>query len=391
MKRSPDIHRPDSVEALQDVVARATRIKAVGTGHTFNAIARSDELVSLERLPRVVTVDTDTAVVGAAVTYGEIALALQEQGLALENMASLPHISVGGAISTATHGSGDHARNLANAVRAIEFVTSNGDLVGVRRGDEYFDGVVVGLGAIGVVTSVTLDVVPTYEVRQDVFEGLAWNVLLDNFDAVMSSGDSVSVFTTWTEAVEQVWVKSRSSDGPAGLFGAQPATGDVHPVAGADPANCTPQLGRPGPWHERLPHFRMGFTPSVGDEIQSEFFVERDRAVEAIAAVRALGPLLRPSLFVSEIRTVAADQLWMSPQYERDSVAIHFTWRNEETVHRLVERVEAALEPFDARPHWGKLFTKRPQHPRAEDFAALAKRLDARGAFRNEWLDRYVL
>jgi xylitol oxidase len=241
------------------------------------------------------------------------------------------------------------------------------------------------------VTRVTLDVEPAYTVRQRVFEGMAWPALLEHFDAIMAAGYSVSVFTRWGEAVDQVWVKSRD-EGPADLFGATPATVERHPILGLDPVNCTPQLGVPGGWADRLPHFRMGFTPSAGEEIQSEYHLPRAHAAAAIEVVRGLADTVRPVLQVSEIRTIAADRLWMSPQYERDTVALHFTWeRRPAAVERAVAALEAALEPFSPRPHWGKLFLSAPRYERLADFAALAERLDPRGAFRNAWLERHVL
>jgi xylitol oxidase len=321
--------------------------------------------------------------------------------MALHNLASLPHISIAGAIATATHGSGDANGNLATAVSAMELVTSDGEELTVARGEADFEGLVVGLGALGVVTRVTLDVEPAYEVRQRVFEGLEWDALHEHFDAITASGYSVSVFTRWGATVDQVWIKSRVTEAPEqereALFGAVAATVDRHPILGLDAVNCTPQLGAPGPWSDRLPHFRMGFTPSNGEEIQSEYHVARHHAEGAIRAVHALSETLRPVLQVCEIRTIAADELWMSSQYGRPTVALHFTWTREpEAVARVLVDLEAALAPFGARPHWGKAFRATaaeiaPLYERLPDFARLARRLDPRGAFRNDWLERHVL
>jgi alditol oxidase len=382
------LHRPASVQEVQEIVGAAPRVRVLGSRHSFNDIADSRELVTLEGLPAEIEVDDNTVSVAAAVRYGELADALRAQGLALHNLASLPHISVGGAIATATHGSGDRNGNLATAVAALELVTSGGEVVSAARGDPDFDGMVVGLGALGAVTRVSLDVEPDYDVRQRVFEGLSWAALHEHFDAITAAGYSVSVFTRWGETVDQVWVKSRD-EGPAELFGAVPATVERHPILSLDPVNCTPQLGVPGSWADRLPHFGMGFTPSAGEEIQSEYHLPRAHAAAAIDAVRALADTLRPVLQVSEIRTIAADRLWMSPQYERDSVALHFTWEREPAaVKRAIATVEAALAPFEPRPHWGKSFLRAPRYPRLADFAALAERLDPRGAFRNAWFER---
>jgi xylitol oxidase len=395
--------RPARLEQVQEIVSSAARVRVLGSRHSFTAIGDSAELLTLDGLPPDVVVDRAAGRVSftASVRYGGLARALQGEGLALANLASLPHISVAGAVSTATHGSGDGNGNLATAVAALEMVTSDGGVLRVFRGEAGFDGMVVGLGALGAVTRISLDLEPEYEVRQRVFEGLSWDVLFEHFDAITSCGYSVSTFTHWGSAVDQVWVKSRVTDAPEtvadSLFGATPATVERHPITGLDPINCSPQLGVPGHWSERLPHFRMGFTPSNGEEIQSEYLVPRRHAVAAIEAVRALGDRIRPLLQVSEIRTVAADELWMSPQHGRDTVAIHFTWLpQQEAVTRVLIEIEAALAPFAARPHWGKLFladaeTIAPLYERHADFAALIERTDPRGAFRNEWLERRVL
>ncbi len=392
------VHRPSTLEELQEIVAAARQVRAVGSRHSFNDIADAEEQVTLTALPADVVVDRDAATVsfGAGLTYGELAGALEREGVALHNLASLPHISVAGAVATATHGSGDANGNLATAVAALELVTSSGELVTAARGEPGFEGMVVGLGALGVVTRLTLDVEPAYEVRQRVFEALAWDSLFEHFDAITGSGYSVSVLSYLGDTVDQVWVRSRVTEAPEvvreDLFGARPATVDRHPILGLDPVNCTPQLGRPGPWSARLPYFRMGFTPSAGEELQSEYLVPREHAAAAIEAVRALADRIRPVLLVCEVRTIAADRLWMSPQYGRESVGIHFTWALEpEAVARVLADLEPALEPFDPRPHWGKLFLHAPRYERAADFARLAETLDPRGAFRNAWLEARVL
>jgi len=401
--RARTLHRPTTPEELRAIVARAPRVRVLGSRHSFSDIADSAELVTLEGLPADVVVDhaAGTVTCNAGLKYGELATTLAAEGVALHNLASLPHISVGGAVATATHGSGDANGNLATAVSGLELVTSTGDVVTSSRGDADFDGLVVGLGALGAVTRLTLDVEPAYEVRQRVFEGLSWEALHEHFDDVTASGYSVSVFTRWGETVDQVWVKSRVTDVPeqqrGELFGAVAATLDRHPILGLDPVNCSLQLGVPGSWADRLPHFRMGFTPSNGEEIQSEYHVPRAQAAAAIQAVHGLAATLAPVLQVAEIRTIAADRLWMSPQYGQATVALHFTWTREpDAVARVLVDLEAALAPFAPRPHWGKAFladaaTVAPRYERLSDFARLAERLDPRGAFRNDWLASHVL
>ncbi len=388
--RARTVHRPGSVEELREIVSRAPRIRAIGSRHSFTDIGDSDELVALDGLPGEIEVGDGTVTVPGHLRYGDVAERLKAEGLALHNLGSLPHISVAGAIATATHGSG--TGNLATAVAGLELVTSSGELVTARRGDPDFDGMVVSLGALGVVTRVTLDAEPAYEIRQRVFEGLPWDAVPDAFGAAYS----VSVFTRWDETADQVWVKSRGEP-PAELDGARPAEADVHPLPGMDPVHATRQLGVPGAWSDRLPHFRMEFTPSAGEEIQSEYLVPREHAVAAIEAVRALGDALRPALQIAEIRTVDADSLWLSPQYGQDTIGFHFTWKREpELVGRLAGALEVALSPFAPRPHWGKVFlagsaTMADRYERLPDFARLTERLDPRGAFRNDWLERHVL
>lgn len=397
------LHRPSTLDQVQEVIVNARRIRVLGSRHSFTDIADSTELLTLDGLPADVVIDhaAGTVSFSAGLTYGELAEALKAEGVALANLASLPHISVAGAVATATHGSGDANGNLATTVAGLEIVTSSGEILTASRGDADFDGLVVGLGALGATTRLILDVEPAYQIRQRVFEGLGWDALFENFDEITSAGYSVSVFTRWSEAIDQVWVKSRVTDAPepdrGDLFGAIAATVDRHPILGLDPVNCSPQLGVPGLWSDRLAHFRTNFTPSSGQELQSEYLVPRRHAVVAIQAVRALADAVQPVIKVSEIRTVAADQLWMSPQYGQDTIGIHFTWKREQdAVVRVLVDIEGALAPFDARPHWGKVFLAdaasiAPLYERLPDFTRIVDRLDPRGAFRNAWLNTRVL
>jgi xylitol oxidase len=400
--RAQQLHRPTTLEQVQQIVANAASVHVLGSRHSFNDIADSTELLSLENLPADVVVDHEahTVSLSGGVKYGHLVKTLHDEGVALHTLASLPHISVAGAVATATHGSGVTCGNLATAVAGLEIVISSGEILKASRGNPDFDGLVVGLGALGAVTRITLDVQPAYEVTQRVFEGLSWQALYDHFDAITSCGYSVSIFTRWGATNEQVWVKSRTDEPDrvtGDLFGAVTATVERHPIIELDPTPCTPQLGRPGLWSDRLPHFRMGFTPSSGAEIQSEYLVLRRHAIAAIEAVRALAAGIRPILQVSELRRVAADRLWMSTAYEEDSVAIHFTWKREpDAVQQMVAQIEHALTPFAARPHWGKVFHAdaaaiAPLYKRHADFVRLLERLDPRGAFRNAWLKARVL
>jgi alditol oxidase len=384
---------PRSVEEAQELVAASEAIRALGTRHSFTTVADADtELLSTEHLDRIVALGDSTVTVEPGIRYGDLGTALQRSGRALANFASLPHISVGGAVATATHGSGARHQSLAGAVAALELIVADGSLRRLRRGDEDFDGAVVSLGALGVVARLTLDVVPEFEVRQYVFEELPWPVVEERIEEILAAAYSVSFFTLWTErGIDQVWVKATEAIDATSFFGARPATEPLHPVPGMPAENCTEQLGVPGPSGDRLPHFRLGFTPSGGDELQSEYIVARADAPAVVAALRALGPRLTPLLLTSEIRAIAADSLWLSPFYERDAIAFHFTWKPlpAEVIDAIGE-VEAALAPFEPRPHWAKLFTMRPEHPRLGDFARLRDRLDPERTFRNRFVDNVL-
>jgi xylitol oxidase len=401
------VHRPETVEQVQDLVRQCRKLRVLGARHSFNAIAdSSEELVSLEHMQPVLALDRDrrTVTVDAGARYGRFCGPLHAQGYALHNLASLPHISVAGACATATHGSGDGNANLASAVAALELVTAGGELVVLSRehDGDLFQGAVVGLGGLGVVTKVTLDVLPAFDMRQDVYEHLPLATLEAHFDDILSSAYSVSLFTDWqSQSFGQVWFKRLVADGDAfapepRLFEATLAPSPRHPLVSLSAEPCTEQMGIRGPWHERLPHFRMDFTPSTGEELQSEYFVPRAHALEAFRAIDSLRERLARVLQISEVRTIAADELWLSMCYRRASVAIHFTWRKDwDAVQALLPTIEAALAPCEARPHWGKLFTMGPArlrslYPRLPDFQQLLRRYDPDGKFRNEFVDRYI-
>jgi xylitol oxidase len=401
------LHEPESIEQVQKLVTQYNSLKVLGTRHSFNGIADSKEnLISLRHLDKVLSLDTEqrTVTVEAGIKYGDLCRYLHQTGYALHNMASLPHISVSGACATATHGSGDQNGNLATAIRAMEIVTASGEIVNFSREqhDRNIDGVVVGLGGLGVVTQLTLDVIPEFHMRQDVYENLPLNQLREHFDDIFSSAYSVSLFTNWRNSTfNQVWLKSRLTD--EGSFELKPefysatlATTDLHPVQGCATENCTEQVGKSGPSHERLPHFRMNFTPSNGAELQSEYIVPRWYAYDALCAIDQLSEHVTPLLLISEIRTIAEDNLWMSPQYKQKSVAIHFTWKDDwRAVQKVLPMIEEQLAPFHARPHWGKLYTMPPSqvqslYEKLPDFQQLLRYYDPKGKFRNTFLNTYI-
>jgi alditol oxidase len=397
------LYSANSLKEVRNYVKKQHQLKVLGTRHCFNNIADSTHsLLSLKSMDEVVALDpaARTVTVNAGMTYGQLCPYLHSKGFALHNLASLPHISIAGACSTATHGSGEKNGNLATAVSALEIVTAAGDVVKVsRQQDEAaFSGTVVGLGAMGVITKVTLDIQPAFMMRQYVYENLPLAAVKDHFDAIEASAYSVSLFTNWqNQRFSEVWIKSRDEAGQAfdatpEFFGAKRATKNLHPIAELSAENCTEQMGVPGPWFERLPHFRMGFTPSAGKELQSEYFVPREHAIEAILAVERLRDQVTPHLLITEIRAIAPDDLWLSPCYEQACVTVHFTWKQDWPVVRtLLPVIERELAPFKARPHWGKLFTTPPDelksiYKKFPNFIQLCEKYDPQGKFRNEFL-----
>jgi xylitol oxidase len=403
--RAARLHRPATVAQVQEIVAASPRVKALGSRHCFNDVAdTTGDLVSLDALPEDVAFDLPggdapgVAWVPGGMQYGRLLPGLARRGYALHNLASLPHITVAGATATGTHGSGNRNGSLSTSVVGLELVRSDGELVTLGPGHPDLPGAVVHLGALGVVTRIGLRVQPTFSVRNNVYLGLTWERLLADLDGVAGAAYSVSVFTNWHE-ITAVFVKSRVDEletAPEEFFGARSATVPTHMLPDTPVENLTEQLGVPGEWHERLPHFQVGFTPSSGAELQSEYFVPRRHAAAAVEAMRALAPRVSPLLMVGEIRTVAADDLWLSPAHGTDVLALHLTWHPDEAAVRAVlPSIEEALAPCDARPHWGKLSTTGAAeldrlYPRLGDFRALVRRYDARGAFRNDFLDRTV-
>ena len=375
---------PTTADDLRAIVRGSNAVHVVGSGHSFSPIAdTTGTLLSLAAMPEVFEAGGDTVRVNAGATLAQLAPKLHAVGLALHTLPSLPHITIAGAIATATHGSG--ARSLAGAVRSVEVMRGDGSVVELTSA-----GAPVSLGGLGVVTAVTLDVVPSFDIAQTVYEDVAWTTLLTALEQIFDGAYSVSAFVDW-QGGATLWVKHRIGDEPFGFPG-RPADGPRHPVSGQPAGRCTEQGGVPGPWHERLPHFKAEFTPSVGQELQTEYFVPRTRAVTALRALAEMSTVISPLVQACEIRTVNAEPQWLSPAVDRDSLAIHFTWVPDTAkVLALLPRLEEAIAP---RPHWGKLFTVPPmllaaRYPQWEAFKALVTEHDPKGVFRNDFLTRY--
>jgi alditol oxidase len=398
------LHRPESIGEVQQLVAASPKIRAVGTRHSFNGLADTPgDLVDLSGIDPDISIDREkmTAIVGAGVSYGALAAHLHREGFALHNLASLPQISVAGAVATATHGSGDRNQTLSSAVAGLELVMSDGSLKRVVRGDADFPGMVVGLGAFGIVSRVTLDILPTFDVRQDSFVDLPWNELVANFDAISSATYSFSIFTKWSgHAVSRIWLKTRLATAPQqeldiGRLGLRPGPPYANPAV-ADALSGLNPFGVPGPWSERLAHTRRDVAPTPADQIQSEYLIGRPKLGEVVSIIRSMADRVDPLLHMTEIRTMAADDLWLSPAYRQAAIGVHFTWKKEiDAVDAMTRELEAALIPLGARPHWAKVIhadaaTLAPLYPRMADFRACAARYDPEGKFRNDYLDRHV-
>lgn len=399
------VYYPSNLDEVVALVKEKEQLKVLGSRHSFNTIADSrNNLVSTKDLKQIIQIDkqSNTVTVEPGVTYGELAPYLHQNGYALHNLASLPHISVGGATATATHGSGIKKGNLSTAVVGLEIVNSAGEVISLSKEKNpiEFDGAVVHLGALGVITKLTLALQPSFQMKQVVYRNLAMKDLEKNFVEVMSAGYSVSLFTDWTNKnISEVWVKKIASEltSPKEYFGAKLSEKNLHPIEALSAENCTDQLDSTGVWYERMPHFKMGFKPSAGKELQSEFFVPLSSATAAMAAMETIHKKITPHLFISEIRTIKSDQFWMSPCYQQDSVAIHTTWKQDpEVIPELIPMVEEVLSPFNPRPHWAKLFSISPDKLRASytklpDFKVLMRLFDPKGKFRNEFLEHNLL
>jgi xylitol oxidase len=397
---SVGVERPADAGEVRELVLRGGRLRALGSRHSFTDLAdTSGHLISLERFENDLVIDEEarTASFAPGLRYGDLAPVLNDRGWALHNLASLPHISIAGAVMTGTHGSGDRNGNLATAVSGVEFIDGTGELVRLGRSDPDFDGAVVSLGALGIVTRMTLDIEPTFDVRQDLYDDLSWDSALANFDAITSSAYSVSLFTNWLgDTLGRAWLKSRM-DAPAPpeqLFGATRQKVDEHMLPDQPATNTTIQGGIPGPWSDRLAHFKLEFTPSNGTELQTEYLVPRERILEALGSLREIGDQIAPLLQITELRTMSADSMWMSGAYGTDAVGVHFTWKKLPVeVDNLLPEIESRLLPLGARPHWGKVFSAGkdavvPLYPRFDDFRALVAKHDPNGIFRNDFLAR---
>lgn len=414
--------RPRTLAEAREAVTAHRRVRPVGSRHTFNRLSVAPgallDLGALAAEEPQLDADARTVRVPAALGYGRLGAWLDERGWALPSLASIPDLAVAGAVATATHGSGIARQALSAQVSGLELVMADGgdrELTRAGNGD-LLDGAVVSLGALGAVHHLTLDVVPRFDVRQTAYGPLPLAAVADRFDEVVSAGETVACFTTLDPGpaggpvVEQVWVGDRvpARDpaaerfgleravpaAPADVLGAPPLVGDRHPVPGEDPAVCAPQGGAIGPWHEMLPHFRAGATPSSGGrEIQSEYLVPRPQTRRALVELARIAPRIAPLVQVVELRTVAPDLAWMSPFYRSAATGIHITWtRDVAAVDAALPLLEEAFGALGGRPHWGKAQRADPArvrglYPRREDFVDLVRDWDPQGRFSTPFVE----
>jgi len=406
VKYEGELFHPSSLGEIQNLIRGASGVKVVGGRHSFSAVANTrpeGTLLSLDSFKTISNVDRArlTVDVGAGVKYSDLCPVIARQGFTVENTASVLPINVVGASATGTHGSG--TQSLAAQITGLQFVNGKGELVRLSQKDgNDFSLTVVGLGGFGVVTGVTMKVVPNFEMRQRVWEEMPFDQFLKHFDKIMKAGYSVSAFTTWRgDTVSEVWVKRRATDGDSApgseWYGAKPAPRDRHPIVTMDPTPCTPQMGVVRQAWEILPHFRPDKPPSSrGHERHSEYSVPEKDAVAAMRALHAVGDKIGRALQISEIRTVKEDNLALSVAYRRPSVLLHFTWtENDADVTKAIPVVEEALRPFQPRPHWGKMShlrgaELRENFPKLDDFRKFCEKHDPAGRFRNSFLDKSV-
>jgi alditol oxidase len=391
------ILEPTTIDELSQII-KSGKVRPIGTKHSFSPVVIGDgKLVSTMGLVFEPFVDEKEAkvTVAANTRFGDLAIYLESRGWALKNMGSLPHISIAGACATGTHGSGDGNQILSASLSSYSFLDGRGEMQTFSRGDELFEAGRLGLGAYGLWVQLTLDVVPSYRMRQDVYHDILWEAFYENPANLTSAGYSVSLFTKWGKpTIDQTWVKTRISDGPPAnpLHGVYAETESKRELAPGVGDNLTAQGGQEGAWCDRLPHFRLDATPSAGDEIQTEYFVQRDQVASAVKQLNQLAELINPILIITEIRTIASDQAWLSPMLRGDSVALHFTWRNDPAaVNDAVQQIEAKLGDYGIIPHWGKVnaFDKSrlaAVHSRISDAREVFDELDPMRKFSSEYL-----
>jgi xylitol oxidase len=393
----------DNISKLQQVVSNSQGVKVLATGHSFNAIGDTKyTLISLKNLSNGIEIDSQNAqaLIPAGMSYADAARYLESNGWAFSNMASLGEVTIAGAISTGTHGSGSNNGVLSTSVVGLEIVLGSGELITIDESNsEEFAGFVISLGSLGVFTKIKMKIVPSFSVKQFVYENIGIQAVAENFDTVFNSAYSVSYFSNWAKnSTGQIWMKflddSSSDNLSDNWLGANQAKAKQHPVKINNPDPCTDQLGISGKWLYRLPHFKLDSSPASGDEVQTEYLVDRKYVNEYIQDLRTIGDEIAPRVYATEIRTIKSDELWLSGAYQRETVGFHFTWKKSDTLVDFLPRIEEILGKHDGRPHWAKLFSVKSdelsaRYPKYSNFEALLKKYDPKKKFRNKFIDQY--
>ena len=393
----------ENLTQLQKVIESSNKLKVVGTSHSFSEIAdTTGTLISLKNLDSEIEIDekSQTVKVSAGTSYANLAKYLEKNGWALSNLASLGEISIAGAVMTGTHGSGSNNKVLSDSVVAIEMILSSGDKFVIdRKNFAQFSGFVVSFGALAVFTKLTLKIVRSFSVKQVVYENVPIQSVLENFNEIFDRPYSASYFSNWSpKNTGQIWMKFLDDDKYPELqskaYGGNLALSNQHPVKVNDPGNCTEQMGVAGKWLFRLPHFRLNSSPASGDEVQTEYLVDRDHVQGYINELTKIGEDIAARVYATEIRTISSDDLWLSGAYGRETVGFHFTWKKSPEVKDFLPEIENILGKNNGRPHWGKLFsTPRAQlidrYPMYEEFRQLIQKYDSGNKFRNKFIEQY--
>ncbi len=393
----------DSVKKLQTIVSNARGIKVLASGHSFSDIADTkDTLISIKNLSFEIGIDSNKreALVPAGMQYSDVSRYLEKHGWAVSNMASLGEVTIAGAILTGTHGSGSSNGILSTAVIGFEMVLESGSILTTdRENSSDFPGFIVSLGALGVFTKYKLKIVPSFSIRQVVYENINIESIANNFDLVFDRAYSVSFFSNWAQnSTGQIWMKFLDDSKPFNIssdwIDGNLAKVKQHPVKINDASPCTDQLATSGKWLDRLPHFKLNSSPVSGDEVQTEYLVDRRYVKQYISELAEIGDEIASKVYTTEIRTIKADDLWLSGAYERETVGFHFTWRKSDSLVNFLPKIESILGKHDGRPHWGKLFDvpkdKLPsRYPKFSDFEVLLQKYDPNKKFRNNFINKY--
>jgi len=395
----------DSISKLQSIVSKASGVKVLATGHSFNDIADTNQTqISIKNLSNKIEIDSikKVVLVPAGMQYADVCRYLETKGWALFNTASLGEITVAGAMLTGTHGSGSNNPVLSDCVEGIEMVLESGEIFNISRedSDEFF-GFVISLGALGVFTKLKLKIVESFSIKQFVYENIGIQSISENFDDVFDKSYSVSYFSNWKKnSTGQIWMKFLDNNNfpqlPSVWLDGNIANANQHPVKVNDPSPCTDQMGVSGKWLYRLPHFKLDSSPASGDEVQTEYLVDRAYVSHYIDELSNIGDEIAARVYATEIRTIKADDLWLSGAHGRQTVGFHFTWKKSDSLQTFLPKIEEILGNHNGRPHWGKLFSTPREnligrYPKYSNFEDLLKKYDPNKKFRNSFINRYFI